>query len=71
MGMLVFVCPVTGLEVSTELDVDPESYADLTRCDEPVCCSHCAKPHLFSEIKSWTVEPETRGYSYRLLAAEP
>jgi hypothetical protein len=61
MGMLFFVCPVTGLEVSTELDVDLDSYADLTRCNEPVRCSHCGKPHLLSEIESWTVEPEASG----------
>jgi hypothetical protein len=57
MGVLFFVCPATGLEVSTEVDVDPFTYADIARSSEPVSCPHCAKTHNLSELDTWTVEP--------------
>jgi hypothetical protein len=54
MGALCFVCPATGLEVSTELEVDAGSYETLTKNGDPVRCPHCAEPHMLSELKSWT-----------------
>jgi len=57
MGMLYFVCPATGQEVSTQLDVDPESYVTLASNGEAVSCPHCPDPHLLSDLQSWTVEP--------------
>ena len=55
MGTLVFVCPETGLEVSTQVDVDPESYVDIARSGESIKCPHCPQPHSLSEVHSWTV----------------
>ena len=57
MGVLFFVCPATGQEVSTHLDVDPESYVTLASNGEAVSCPHCSEPHVLSELQSWTVEP--------------
>lgn len=61
IGILVFVCPATGLEVSTQVDADPESYVDLARTGEPINCPHCPKPHHLSEVQSWTVGPKALG----------
>lgn len=60
MGVLIFVCPATGLDVSTELDVDAFTYADITSIGEPVSCPRCDKAHNLADLDSWTIEPKPR-----------
>ena len=50
MGTLVFVCPATGEEVSTgiEMDLTTLSQLDLAK----VYCPHCRQPHMVS-IEYW------------------
>ena len=43
MGTLVFVCPATGLEVLTGLEMDHDTFADLPSVLPDIRCPHCRK----------------------------
>jgi hypothetical protein len=51
MGTLMFVCPATGIEVSTQVEMDRETLARLSI--ELVYCPHCRQAHQFAGIQSW------------------
>ena len=58
MGTLIFVCPATGHEVSTGLEMDVDTFATLP--SEPIRCPHCPKPHQLSELAVWLADGEGR-----------
>ena len=60
MGTLVFVCPVTGLEVFTGLEMDQSTFADLPSVLPDIRCPHCPKPHQLSDVTAWLAEGERR-----------
>jgi hypothetical protein len=51
MGTLFFVCPETGREVSTGLDLDPTTYHSLPNGFSQVKCPGCKQTHSFSDIQ--------------------
>lgn len=51
MGTLVFVCPATGQEVSTGIEIDATTLKSLHH--DSVRCPHCQAPHQMSEIRAW------------------
>src|SRR5512133_2410855 len=53
MGTLVFVCPTTGHQVSTGVEVDRSSYKRLPRTKTAIFCPRCHKNHLLSRIWAW------------------
>ena len=53
MGTLVFICPATGQEVSTGIEMDGATLIGLR--NEQVRCPHCAQPHSLSDIRAWIV----------------
>ena len=53
MGTLVFVCPATGLEVFTGLEMDRDTFAALPSVLPDIRCPHCSKPHPLSEVAAW------------------
>jgi hypothetical protein len=53
MGTLVFVCPTTGHEVSTGVEVDRSSYKSLPRTKTAIFCPRCRRNHLLSAIWAW------------------
>ena len=56
MGTLVFVCPTTGHEVSTGVEVDRSNYKRLSRTKTAVFCPHCyRKNHMLAAIWAWLV----------------
>lgn len=57
MGSLVFVCPATGLEVSTGLEMDTDTFATLPSVQPDIHCPHCPKPHQLSELAAWLASP--------------
>ena len=60
MGTLVFVCPTTGHEVSTGVEVDRSSYKRLPRTKTAVFCPRCRENHILAAIWAWLVEvPES------------
>ena len=62
MGTLVFVCPTTGHEVSTGVEVDRSNYKRLSRTKTAVFCPRCRKNHILAAIWAWLVDevPEVR-----------
>ena len=53
MGTLVFVCPTTGLEVITGLEMDFDTFADLPSVLPDIRCPHCPKPHQLRSLPAW------------------
>ena len=49
MGKLVFVCPATGVEVSTGIEMDVLTLQQLEW--EEVSCPHCRQPHRMAGIE--------------------
>ena len=59
MGTLIFVCPSTGVEVSTGIEIDPRSLDTLAM--EKVYCPQCRHAHQMAGIQYWLqrYRPET------------
>jgi hypothetical protein len=51
MGRLCFVCPASGREVDTGIELDLESFDTLY--GEPLGCPECLRVHRLGEIKAW------------------
>jgi hypothetical protein len=51
MGALVFVCPTSGHEVSTGLEIDIESYRALPEVLADIKCPHCGLTHNLYQIE--------------------
>ena len=58
MGTLVFVCPATGHEVSTGVEVDRATFRKLSRTGAAISCSRCGKTHELSTIWVWLVSED-------------
>ena len=55
MGNLVFVCPATGVEVSTGIEMDVLTLQQLE--SEEVSCPHCRQTHRMAGIEYWLARP--------------
>ena len=53
MGTLIFVCPTTGHQVSSGVEVDRSSYKSLPRTQTAIFCPRCRENHLLSRIWAW------------------
>jgi hypothetical protein len=51
MGTLCFICPMSGREVDTGIELDLGSFASLRT--EQLGCPDCLGVHRISEIKAW------------------
>ena len=56
MGTLVFLCPATGLEVSTGIDMDLATLQQLEL--SKVYCPHCRQQHQMAGIRYWLTPME-------------
>ena len=56
MGTLVFVCPVTDLEVETGIEMDLQTFESLY--DETLRCPHCQQLHQLAGIRVWLAPPK-------------
>jgi hypothetical protein len=54
MGALIFVCPATGAEVSTGVEIDHATLKALELAK--VYCPHCRQQHQMAGIKYWLTE---------------
>ena len=54
MGTLCFVCPTSGREVDSGIEVDPVSFVGLQR--EQLGCPECLERHQLSDIKAWVAD---------------
>lgn len=57
VGTLCFVCPTSGREVDTGIDVDPQSFGGLR--GEQLGCPDCLEVHQLSQIKAWVADVPT------------
>jgi len=57
MGTLIFVCPATGLEVSTGLEMDLSTLSSLEL--SKVHCPHCRQAHQMAGIEYWLTDIDT------------
>jgi hypothetical protein len=53
MGTLIFVCPTTGHQVSTGVEVDRSSYRNLPRTKTAIFCPRCRENHSLSRVWAW------------------
>ena len=51
MGTLTFVCPATGNEVSTGIEMDLATLSSLELVK--IYCPHCRQPHQMAGIEYW------------------
>jgi hypothetical protein len=58
MGTLCFVCPATGREVDTGIELDPVSFASLR--GEQLGCPDCLGVHQIAGMKAWVREEQPR-----------
>jgi hypothetical protein len=58
MSTLVFVCPATGHEVSTGVEVDSATFRKLSKTGAEISCPHCKNDHALSTIAVWLVSYE-------------
>jgi hypothetical protein len=60
MPVLRFVCPATGHQVETDIDLDAQGFADLPRDATALACPHCDQPHILAGVQAWLgdIEPE-------------
>jgi hypothetical protein len=65
MGTLIFVCPTTGHQVSTGVEVDRSSYKRLPRTKTAIFCPRCHRNHLLSRIWAWLDSNEPKVVEYR------
>jgi hypothetical protein len=58
MGTLIFVCPASGHEVSTGVEVDRDTFRKLSTTGAEISCPHCQNNHALSTIAVWLVSDE-------------
>ena len=58
MGALVFVCPTSGREVSTGVEIDAESYGDLPKVLAENSCPACGRTHNLYQVEARLVDGE-------------
>ena len=51
MGTLVFVCPATGAEVSTGIEMEPVTLQQLEL--SKIYCPRCCQQHQIAGIPHW------------------
>jgi hypothetical protein len=51
MGTLCFICPVSGREVDTGIELDMGGFDSLRA--EPLGCPECLGVHRIGAIKAW------------------
>jgi hypothetical protein len=61
MAPLKFICPRSGNEVDTGLDLDAQSFASLPRETTELSCPHCDEPHLLAGVSAWLGERRSIG----------
>ena len=56
MGTLVFVCPTSGREVFTGLEIDPASFQGISKVLAEIKCPDCGGAHNLFEVESRLVD---------------
>ena len=56
MAVLKFMCPITRHHVDTGLELDAQSFANLSRESTGLVCPHCDQPHILASVSAWLGE---------------
>ena len=56
MGALVFVCPTSGHEVSTGLEIDPTTYRSLPKVLAEIKCPDCGLTHNLFQVEARLID---------------
>jgi hypothetical protein len=56
MGFLLIICPVTGKEFSTGVQVDEDSLKTLRDIEATARCPHCHADHSWNPIEARYIE---------------
>jgi hypothetical protein len=64
MGTLVFVCPTSGREVFTGLEIDPASFQGLPKVLAEIKCADCGGTHNLFEVESRLVDDGSDGSNH-------
>jgi hypothetical protein len=56
MPPLKFMCPISGNEADTGIDMDAASFASLPRDSTELSCPHCSKSHVLAGVSAWLAE---------------
>jgi hypothetical protein len=51
MGALVFVCPTSGREISTGVEIDAQSFSDLPKVLAEISCPACGRTHNLYDVE--------------------
>ena len=65
MGALVFVCPTSGREVSTGVEIDAESFRHLPKVLAEISCPACGLTHNLYQVEVRLVDGEQNSASNR------
>ena len=55
MKAFKFMCPRTGREVLTGMELDATTFADLSR-ETLLTCPYCDEPHPLAHVSAWLGE---------------
>ena len=61
MGALIFVCPTSGHEVSTGLEIDSDSYRALPKVLAEIKCPACGLIHNLYEVDARLADESSDG----------
>ena len=71
MGALIFVCPTSGYEVSTGLDIDPDSYRALPKVLAEIKCPACGLIHNLYQVDARLADESSFPITRRERARRP
>jgi hypothetical protein len=56
MGVVMIKCPITGLNVSTGIELEPKTFIELPAISTRMSCGSCGGDHVWSKREAWLVE---------------
>ena len=56
MGIVIFTCPVTGVDISTGIETDPGSFELVDAFDVRLRCAKCGQRHHWSELNARLID---------------
>jgi hypothetical protein len=60
MAMIITKCPVTGREIATGIETDPDTFKRITSITSRVWCPHCLSEHEWSARSATLCEDSNR-----------
>jgi hypothetical protein len=58
IGIVMVKCPATGRELSTGIEMDAATFAQLPEIRAQIVCPACGQDHTWSTREAWLGNPE-------------